>query len=403
MASMNFTVKALESIALPPEGQRFEFWDESLPGFGIRVTSAGKKSWSVMYRVNDRLRRMTLGSFGDGGLSLADARVKAKDVLAQAAKGLDPGAEKIAARLAQTYDELGALYVGWASNGGKSSWREDKRMLDVDVLPHWKHLKVKDIGKKDVRALLNRVLARGAKVHANRVFALVRRIFNFAIEHDVIAFNPCAAMNRPTPEKARERVLSVSELKAVWTALDAEEDPILAGAIRLGLLLAQRPGEIKRMRWNQIDLSERVWTIPGNETKNELAHRVPLSEEALRYLFELRQLNEKSEWVFPRRESKSGRIHGVRPAIERLRERLGIHFTAHDLRRTAASHMAAAGVPRLVVGKILNHAEQGVTRVYDRHGYDAEKRQALELWSCQLLEMVAKPRTEWSKVIQLRA
>ncbi len=137
------------------------------------------------------------------------------------------------------------------------------------------------------------------------------------------------------------------------------------------------------------------WMIPSEKSKNGLAHRVPLTPAAVKIFESIREKQKqskprnKSTWVFPAR-SGQGHLSTVQKSVEKIRERSGIKdFTAHDLRRTAASKMTGMGIPRLTVSKILNHVEPGVTAVYDRHSYDMEKREALEAWGHRLQLMVS--------------
>ena len=225
---------------------------------------------------------------------------------------------------------------------------------------------------------------------ANRTLALVRKMFNFAIEHDWLDTNPCHMVKRLAPEKPRDRVLSEDEIRRVWKALD-KEHLIVASLLRLRLLTAQRGGELLGVPWAEMDLASGWWTIPAERSKNGLAHRVPLSAQALRILKRLRTETVDSQWVFPSPRKTGAHINHAQKAIERVEERSDVDFRGHDLRRTAASLMVGAGVSRLVVSKILNHAETGVTAVYDRHSYDLEKRAALDFWDRQL-EAIIKDR-----------
>lgn len=145
------------------------------------------------------------------------------------------------------------------------------------------------------------------------------------------------------------------------------------------------------MRWQDIDIEGRSWTIPPEHSKNGLSHLVPLSDEAVDLLQGLRELAGDSEWVFPSPTRAGQHIENVQKAAARVRLESGIaDFVLHDLRRTAARYMTGIGIPRLFVAKILNHVEQGVTQVYDRHSYDQEKRQALDAWAKALLNIVTK-------------
>jgi integrase len=154
--------------------------------------------------------------------------------------------------------------------------------------------------------------------------------------------------------------------------------------------------------WSEIDLVSGWWTIPAERSKNGLAHRVPLSPQAVRILKGLKaEAKKDATWVFPSTRKTGPHINHAQKGIERVVERSGVEFRGHDLRRTAASLMVGGGVPRLVVQKILNHVESGVTLVYDRHSYDPEKRAALDYWGRRVEAIVT--RKGRSKVLSFRA
>ena len=151
-----------------------------------------------------------------------------------------------------------------------------------------------------------------------------------------------------------------------------------------------------------MDLDSGWWTIPADRAKNGLAHRVPLSPPALKVLKELKvTADDEPPWVFPSTRKTGPHISHAQKAIERIVKRSAVSFRGHDLRRTAASLMVGAGVPRLVVSKILNHVETGVTAVYDRHSYDAEKRAALDFWGKRVQAIIANKRD--AKVLTFRS
>lgn len=148
------------------------------------------------------------------------------------------------------------------------------------------------------------------------------------------------------------------------------------------------------MRWDNVDLTAAWWTIPGALAKNGLAHRVPVSAPALAFLEQLCPAAVSTPWVFPSPRLQQRPLSKVSEAARLVARQTGVGYVTHDLRRTAASHMTSMGISRLVVAKILNHAEPGVTKVYDRHSYDAEKRQALEAWGAQVLALVGQTTTD---------
>jgi integrase len=239
-----------------------------------------------------------------------------------------------------------------------------------------------------VITLLDSVHDRGAPVQANRTLACIRKMFNFALQRDVIEANPCALVKAPGKEHRRDRSLSADEIYRFWTGLaHAPMWPGTALALKLQLVTAQRRGEIISMRWE--DVSDDMWTIPAGRSKNGMPHRVPLSPLALELLGEANQLS-ASNWVFPG-PKPTAHLAGdsVDHALRYSREMLKVSdLTPHDLRRTAASHMTGLGISRLVVAKILNHAESGITAVYDRHSYDTEKREVLDAWGRRLTAII---------------
>jgi len=349
-----------------------------------------------MYRHGGRLRRLTLGTYPP--LTLADARDAAKAALNRAALGDDPAAEKQADRLAETVAELADSYMEKYAKPRKRSWPEDERLLRREILPQWRTRKARDIKRRDVIELLDAIVDRGAPIQANRVLALVRKMFNWGISRDLIEVNPCAQVKAPAKEQQRQRVLSEAEIRAVWRGFD-QLTLILGSLFKLRLLTAQRGHELESMRWEDVDLPGGWWTIPPHSAKNNLAHRVPLSAPARDILLRLRPEAGSSYWVFPSPTRTAQHITNIQKAAREVRNCSRVNFVPHDLRRTAASVMTGMGTSRLVVGKILNHVESGVTRVYDRHGYDAEKRQALERWAQKLDDILAGKAP---KVVSLR-
>jgi integrase len=244
---------------------------------------------------------------------------------------------------------------------------------------------------------------------ANRVKALVSKIFNFAIRRGIVEANPAHGVGSPGgAEHQRDRVLSEEEIRKVWKALESES-PKTRAIFRMALLTAQRRSEITGMQWAELDLDSGWWTIPAERAKNGLAHRVPLSPEAVRILETVKRSIKRKKKTGAKDEPlvfRGGRIGrplaNLQKPMRRIKEASGVDFRLHDLRRTAASLMTGIGISRLIVSKVLNHVERGITAVYDRHSYDAEKRAALLKWEQHLTAILnAKKRT--AKVIALRA
>ena len=389
---MKFTDQGIK--ALKPANNRIDIRENGNPGFAIRVAPSGRKSWLYIYTIDGVKRRMTLGVYPS--TSLTKARAAYAEAVDKVRNGHDPAAMKVASRRkekqAETIEQLAAEYMEKWAKPRKRSWAEDQRMLDKDVLPAWKNRKARSIERRDIILLLDQIIERGAPQTAIRIHALLHKMFAFAVGRDIVPFNPCAGIPKPAKTNQRDRVLSDDEIRTHWAGIqNSTMSPGSKLAILLQLTTAQRKGEILGARWDEIDGD--VWTIPAEKAKNGMAHRVPLSPQAQALLADIKAEAGDSPYLFPSRVT-AGHVtaesvdHALRRYLngqnEPIRKGDAGWFTPHDLRRTAATRMTEIGVSRLVVSKVLNHAESGVTAIYDRHGYDKEKRQALETWGRRL-------------------
>jgi integrase len=397
MPRVHLTARKLDSLKPPATGQA-DYWDEGLPGFGVRISASGRRTWVVMYRLGRRKVRLTLGTYT--AMPLAKAREGAKAALARVQGGGDPASERRAERDADSFGQLAESYLERYAKANKRSWKTDKEVLNRDVLPKWKHRRAKDISRREVRELVQGIVDREAPIMANRTFEILRRLFNWAIAEDYLADSPCKGLSKPAKENQRDRVLTEDEIRAVWAAVEAE-DPLIAAIMKLRLVTAQRGGELASMTRAEVDRATGWWTIPAEKAKNGLSHRVALSPLAASIIEEATSKAGESPWVFPSRR-KGRHLEHLVQAAHRIRDRAGVDFTPHDLRRTAASHMTGMGISRLTVSKILNHVERGVTATYDRHSYDQEKRQALEAWAVRLEEIITGRKATERKVVPLR-
>ena len=389
MPTRNITAVFVEKVK--PNGKRTDYFDDSLPGFSLRVSEKGIKTWCISYRFSGKWTRYTFGIFPV--IPLKEARQKAKDALHDVSNGINPATKKIATRSSNTFECLSDEYLERYAKKKKKSWEEDQRIIRTKLIPEIGNIRAKDVTRAQIKETLERI-ASIAPIQANRTLACIRKIYNWALSEDLVEANPCARIPAPGEEHQRDRVLSEAEIKILWKEFEKERHPV-ASTFKLRLITAQRGSEVHLVEWTELDLPNGWWTIPAEKSKNGLAHRVPLSVPTVRIFEELRKHQDASKtrkhslWVFPGRRG-TGHLGTVQKAIERIRERTGIKdFTAHDLRRTAASMMTGMGIPRLTVSKILNHVEPGITAVYDRHSYDKEKQEALEAWSKRLMVMVS--------------
>lgn len=319
-------------------------------------------------------------------LGLSDARKLANVTLRDIALGSDPAANKREQREAETFRELAEEYIERHAKRNKKSWKEDRRALDRDLIPALGSLKAANIKRRDILKVLEAIQERGAPVLANRTLEIVKKLFNWAVEQEILEFSPAAVIKPVADEHARERVLTDDEVKAVWAAL-SQEPPKIRAIFQLLFLTAQRKGEVSRMALNQFDLSASIWTIPAAHSKNGRAHRVPLSKYASEIVGEHLPKEEGDRWLFPAARSE-GPITRLEKVMARIKKRSKVDFCPHDIRRTVASKMTGdLRVSRFVIERLLNHTDNSVTAVYDRHSYDQEKREALQSWSVRLEEL----------------
>jgi integrase len=406
--------------ALRAEETARDHWDTVQRGLIVRVLPSGRIEFAVRYRVEGRRRRLKLGAYP--AVSLQEARIRARRAQSAVDDGEDPAGKRQAARAAKT-DTVAALVVDYLAKHArkrKRSWAEDERVLTVDVLPKWGERSVREITRRDVRALIEGIADRGAPIMANRTLEIVRKMLNFAVQHEWIDANPASRIEKPGVEHQRERVLTDDEIRRLWHLLSRQRtksdrpapgrrvvkraddpacpiSPALAAVQRIRLLTAQRGGEVVRMRWADVDLDAGWWVIPGSDTKNGRPHRVPLVERAVEIIRaqEPEAPAKRGEFVFVGRGDArlDDRAKKASAAIARV---LDVDFRGHDLRRTAATRMAESGIPRDHIAKVLNHVEGGpsATRVYDRYSYDAEKRTALETWGRSLTAILEQKSTK---------
>jgi integrase len=385
----------------PPKGERIELWDTHVRGFGIRATDT-TKSFSIMYRLAGRQRRMTLGTYPV--LSLAEARRMAGDALLKVRLKIDPQDERDAReRRLQESRENGFTAV--AKQFLETYVRKRKQlrtadeieaMLEADVLPSWGARPIESITKGDVRTLLRKIANRGAEHRANKYLAVVRKLFNWALEQDLVAVSPCLGVRPIVDEVERDRVLSDAELRLICAGCDSLGYPF-GPLFQVLLLTGQRRGETAAMCWSEVDFDRKVWTIPADKAKSQRLHVVPLPpgvverlkgmdrKDGVDLIFTTTGKTPVSGFSKAKAELDSLILADLRKQAEEHGDDLAIvrplpEWRLHDLRRTMSTNLARLKVPRLHISKILNHADGGVTAIYDRFAYADEKRQALEVW-----------------------
>lgn len=353
-------------------------WDAALPGFGIRATAAGRKSYIVQYRTGAGGQgRISVGAYP--ALTVEQARTIARSELATVEAGGDPSAERRARRHAPTVDNLADEYLGpYATSrdlraatitGAKSALRPARARLG--------RMKVADVSVSDLRRLHGEVLAeqrsRGKRgvYQANRMLGFLSSMFSLAQELGWRNDNPCKLIKK-YPEDERWRNCSEDEVYRLQAACDIDQDQEAANAIRLLLFTGARLREVLQATWSQFDLDRGLWERSSAHTKSRKLHRLELEGPSLRLLRSMRSMRPDSTYLFPGKPSKradSAVVQRGRSDLNgpwrRIRKRARLDdVRLHDLRRTTASFMLSDGASLATVGKVLGHTQASTTARY---------------------------------------
>jgi len=354
----------------PARGAQEAFiWDATVTGLGLRAYASGRKVWLLQYRdEHGRTRRIGLG---DAKAIAPDAaRVAAKAHLTQRAIGHDPATRRATTRHGRNVIDLIESYL--ASRRGHlrtSSLHETERQLRKYAAPL--HREPVSVVKRGMIFELHRALtASSGPIQANRVLAALSSMFVWAMRAGLAESNPAALVPR-NAEVARERVLSDSELAAIWHATGTGTD--YARIVRLLMLTGCRREEIGGLRWDEIEGGMIV--LGKDRTKTGAVHEVPLTELAMA------QLPARTDRAFVFGQGADAGFSGWSKAKARLDASLGFEWRLHDLRRTLSTRLNEAGVDPHVVEALLGHTVKGVAGVYNRAVYRARRREALQTWA----------------------
>lgn len=386
-------------------------------GLTFTLTAKGAASWVLRYRIDERQRELTLGSYPE--IALTKARSLARAVLSRIEIGEDVATTRMEERLMRvqggTFRELAEDYLERVGPTlAPTTAKEARRFLDKDVLPRIGSVQAADVSAAHVVAVVERIAARSQTV-ARRTFELLSVVFSHGTAKRRVPGNPCMGLKVSAiigaPKPKRERIkLSRDELRAVLAGL-----PLLGRANELSarILLATcvRKGELLSARWANVDLARGLWTIPDEDSKTGQGFVIPLAPQVVGWFESLKALAGSSSAVLPGRGVRYGKRRGTasRSTLNCALGRLAVgarKFSPHDLRSTARSYLAELGVGVLVAERCLNHSLGGLVAVYDKHDYLDERRRALGLWVAFLekIERGEEPGAgDSGNVVELRA
>lgn len=408
----------IAKMPAPATGARLVFDDhrDAPRGFGLRVTSAGGKAFILRYTIDGRQRLKTIGDWPAWGLD--QARIEARDLFQKVQKGDDPLEAKRRRRAEPTVAELAAEWLERHASGLKSESAIRGYVLN-DLLPTLGRMKVSDLRRRDVIEVIEAKAASTPRAAA-QLLLYARRLLDFAVDRDVIPANPLAGLKPssitvkgkrdPLRQVARGRILDSDEIRTFWQNVETSGlHRLTALALKLILVTGQRPGEVAGMHENEIDGD--VWTIPAERRgKTETSHTVHLTATAKAIIATAR--SELERLARRRTVPASGHIFEAWPgkpinnaalcrAVDRTATALGAkdapqwgRWTPHDLRRTMRTGLSACRIRPDIAELAIGHTKRGITAVYDLHGFETERRAALNAWEAHLLAVVAQSQRD---------
>ncbi|MBN9603767.1 MAG: tyrosine-type recombinase/integrase [Afipia felis] len=366
-----------------PKGLPYQIvWDDSLPGFGVKV-NPNSKVWVVQYRADGKSRRETLGRTDT--VSLETAREAAKTALARVQLGANPHAERQEAQAQRslTLRKVIERYLSLSAGRLKSrSYEEVKRHLEK----HWAPLHempIQRLNRSLISEHLQTLAQNNGPIASNRARAALSAVFSHAVSMGLVDQNAVVGTIRPGSELKRDRVLSSLELRSICDSLNPNDYGCI---VKILLLTGQRREEVGDMRWSELNFEEGLWVLPRERTKNKRAHEVPLSGAAIFLLEQMPRVHGR-DFVFGARDSGFSGWSKSKILLDRaIKDHSSaiVDWRLHDLRRTAATGMADLGVAPHIVEAVLNHvsgSRAGVAGIYNRASYREEKREALDRWA----------------------
>lgn len=412
----------LKIKALKAKEKEYSVFDND--GLSIRVLPSGKKSFQYRYRLpgweNSQSKRYIYKP-DYPTLSLKVARAKHSESLKKVAAGIDLNQEKNNAQLSRQADlTVAKAFKEYDERYLLKELRAPERQLQYfkkDILPVIGKMKAKDVTRRHLIMILDRIVDRGAPIQANRTLSALKRFFGYCVGRGILNDSPALQISKSEvggKETPRKRFFTIEEIRTLWERIDtAPFSNQVQLVLKILLLTGQRVGEICNAEWSEIDFENKIWTIPEEKSKNGEQNRIPLHEMALGCFRELDSFAvyynpepKHSRYVCQspqvRKQIKGDRkskniineapivYTAVNRAVKRHQDYFKIEkWVPHDLRRTVATQLNELGVLPHVVEKILNHKMQGVMAVYNKAEYWQERVDALKLWQEKIRQIIS--------------
>lgn len=383
---MLLTAKSVSALTMPEGKTDHIEWDAELKGFGYRLRAEGgkvRRTWVAQYRRTGATRRIKLGDAAV--LSAEKARTAAKKVLAAVTLGKDPQADRAERR---SKDQLSMRAVVDEYLAAKAATLRPRSLFEFKrYLAGPRYLKplhstpIDKIGRKDIAARLVAITRESGSITAAHIRTVMNAFFSWCMQMGYVESNPTIGTIKPQDSEPRERVLTDTELAAVWCASGGDDDH--SRIIRLLILTGCRRQEIGGMRWSELDAERGLWVLPGERSKNKKPHTLPLPPLAWDIINSVPRMANRDYLFGVRAEGFRAWAQYKRALDQALGDAVG-SWTVHDLRRTTATKMADLGIAPHVIEQILNHQsghKSGIAGVYNKSSYEREVRAALLLWS----------------------
>jgi integrase len=381
----NFTDTYIKSLKSLPD-KRYEQYEGA--GFGIRVASTGVKTWIYRYKINGVTEKLTLGHYPQ--ISLANAKKRFIELNAVRKDGINPK-DYIERSNLKENNTVKKLVQDWYSNYAEKNRKKPlqiKQQIDADIIPLLGEISLEQIQTRDIAKALDKIVSRGARIHANRVLSTIKQAFNYAVSRGAIQYNPATGIRARDIggiEKPRERVLLLNEIKKIFLFLDSNDHQLpiqTKNAIKILFLTGVRTAELRLATWDEISFENALWIIPAAHSKAGIIHKVHLSPQVLSLFLEIKSAS-NSEYVLPYKDGNNPLTLNALPrAVNRIQKRVGIaHWTIHDARRSFATHLGETlRIEPVVIEKCLGHKMPRIMATYNKNEMLAERKEALNQW-----------------------
>ncbi|VEG91159.1 tyrosine-type recombinase/integrase [Legionella spiritensis] len=385
---------------LRPKEKRDEKYEGG--GFGIFIYPTGSKTWIYRYKIDNKKDYIIIGHYP--AMSLSEAKKKFLDLKEIRRNGINPKEvmqkEEEEAQKEQQKYTVKDLFLNWYSNYIERHRKQPgqvKQHIQADIIPSLGERDVTTIQARDITMELDKIVQRGAPVHANKVLSTIKQAFSYAVSRGELMINPAAnirARDIGGLEKPRDRYLTLEEVKSLWLFLDSDKNEIslqVKNALKIILLTGVRTGELRVATWQEFDFDNSLWTIPSNHTKTGLVMRVHLTGLVKSLLLELKSCS-MGDCVISGADGLSPLTDKAMPrAVIRIQERVGIpQWTAHDLRRTFATQLGETlNIDPVVIEKCLGHKMPKIMATYNKNEMLPQRKEALEKWSTLIINLVS--------------